>query len=256
MHHNQWRCVLSYHPDLYTDPIIKTETAPATTPADTPASTPASPPPAESAKPEEESKKRKVKRSDVPFTSQVGGVQKEEVSKLVEEEKRMSADDQLATETADAKNAVETYVYNIRSRISSDLAEFATDQEKSALSKLADDAENWLYGDGEDVAKNLYQQKLGELQRLGEPIVLRKRESEERPEALKALIDAISYWQHEATTADEKYSHIEKSDKDKILADVEAARSWVLAQRNKQDEQKKTDNPTLLSADLVARKNV
>lgn len=120
----------------------------------------------------------------------------------------MAAADHLAIETADRKNAVESYVYSIRSCIHGDLAEFSTDQERSSLSKLLDDTENWLYGEGEeDVTKSVYQGKLDDLRKLGE--VFRKREAEDRPEAIKDLIDAISHWQTEASSTDEKYSHIE-----------------------------------------------
>jgi len=167
----------------------------------------------------------------------------------------MAAADQLAIETADRKNAVESYVYNIRSRIGDDLLEFTTENERSAFSKLADETENWLYGDGEDVTKSVYQAKLDELQKLGEPLVTRKREHEERPEAIRALVDTISHWQTEASSTDEKYSHIEKTDKDKILSDVASARDWLVQQRAKQDALPKAANPILLSSDVVARKN-
>lgn len=217
-------------------------------------------PPTESAsksdKPDEEPKKRKVKRSDIPFVSHVASLNQAELNKLTDEEGRMAAADQLAVETADRKNAVESYVYSIRSRIGEDLLEFTTENERSAISKLADETENWLYGEGEDVTKSVYQAKLEDLQKLGEPAVVRKREAEERPEALRALVDAISHWQTEATSTDDKYSHIEKADKDKILADVAAARDWLVQQRAKQDSLPKTADPVLFSSDVVARKNV
>jgi len=206
-------------------------------------------------KPEEEPKKRKVKRTDVPFSAQTSSLTTQDVNKLIDEEGRMAAADQLAIETAERKNALESYVYNMRSRLGTDLVEFSTDQERSTLTKLCDETESWLYGDGEDVTKSVYQGKLDELQKLGEPIALRKREFEERPEATKSLVDAISHWQTEASSTDEKYSHIDKADKDKIIADVAAARDWFTQQRAKQDSAAKTVNPVLLASDIIARKN-
>jgi len=218
-----------------------------------PMETEAAPAEPAAAKTDEEPKKRKVKRTDISFTAHTSSLQ--DVNKLIDEEGRMAAADQLAIETAERKNAVESYVYNIRSRLGSDLVEFSTDTERDTLSKLADETENWLYGDGEDVTKSAYQGKLDELQKLGEPIVLRKREHEERPEAIKSLVDTISHWQTEASSTDEKYSHIDKADKDKILADVAAARDWFFQQRAKQDATAKTANPVLLASDIMARKN-
>lgn len=59
----------------------------------------------------------------------------------------MAASDLLASETADRKNALESYVYSMRSRLSGDLKDYSTEQDNSTLLNLLNDAENWLYGD-------------------------------------------------------------------------------------------------------------
>lgn len=168
----------------------------------------------------------------------------------------MVSSDQLAIDTAEAKNGLESYVLTIRSRLNSDLVDYSTEQERTPLLQQLDDAENWLYGDGEDVSKSQYLERFDDLRKKGDPIALRHREAELRPEALKALVDAIAHWQDEATTTNEKYAHIEQADKDKILAEVESARSWLVQVRSKQEALPKTANPAFLSSDATARKNV
>jgi heat shock protein 4 len=200
-------------------------------------------------------KKRKTRRTDLSVTSRALGLSARDLQTTIDEEQRMVSSDQLAIETSEAKNALESYVLNTRSSLNSELQDFATEQERSPLLKMLDDAENWLYGDGEDVAKNAYTDKLDELKKRGDPILLRKKEFELRPEAVKGLVDAIAYWQDEASSTSEKYEHIEKADKDRILAEVENARNWLVQSRAKQDSQAKTANPAFLSADAVARKN-
>jgi len=203
----------------------------------------------------EEAKKRKVSRTELSITSQTHSLNPKDLQHAIDEEQRMIVADQLAIETADRKNAVESYVYNMRSQLTAEFADFSLESEKTTLLKLLDTTEEWLYGDGEDVAKNIYQGKLDEMKKLGDPIATRKRESETRPDALHALVDAIAYWQTEATSTDEKYDHIEKAEKDKILAEVGAARDWLVRLRSQQDALPKTSNPVLLTEDIVSRKN-
>lgn len=46
---------------------------------------------------------------------------------MIEEEHKMIAADRLAIETVDRKNAVESYIYDMRGKINESLASFATD---------------------------------------------------------------------------------------------------------------------------------
>lgn len=202
-----------------------------------------------------EEKKRKTRRTELTVNARAAGLTPKDLQTTLEEELRMAAADQLAIETAESKNALESYVLNTRSSLHSELAEFSTEQERTPLLKLLDDAENWLYGDGEDVTKSAYVDKLNSLKKLGDPIALRAREAELRPEAVKALVDAIAHWQDEASSTSDKYEHIEKADKDRILAEVEAARNWLVSVRSKQEPLPKTANPAFLVSDVVARKN-
>jgi heat shock protein 4 len=204
----------------------------------------------------QEEKKRKTKRTDLTVSARGAGFTAKELQATQEEELRMVASDTLAIETAEAKNALESYVYDMRSSIQGPLVPFSTEQERTPFLKMFDDAENWLYGDGEDVTKSLYAEKLAELRKLGDPIALRGREAETRPEAVTALVDAIAYWQGEISTTSDKYDHIDKADKDKISTELDNARTWLVQARAKQDSLPQNVNPAFLTADLVARKNV
>jgi len=203
----------------------------------------------------EKKKKKKVKRTDIPVLSHTASYSTKDLNTLIEEEGRMAASDQLAVETADRKNALESYIYTMRSRITGDLSEYSTETERSTLSKLLDDGENWLYGDGEDVTKSVYAGRLAELQKLGDPIASRLREAEFRPEVIKSLLDTISHYQAEVADTSDKYSHIDQADKDKITAEISAARDWLSQARIKQDETPKTSNPAFLSSEFTFRKN-
>jgi len=244
------------------------EVLPETEEAPAPAAT--SPTPMETEKPAEEKtdkpaeekvdekkdeKKRKTKRTDLAITGQGSGLSSKELHTTQEEELRMIAADTLAIETSESKNALEAYVYATRSALQTSLAAFSTEAERTPLLKMLDDAENWLYGDGEDVTKSVYTEKLNELKKHGDPITLRGKEAEFRPEAIKALADAILYWQNEVTSTTDKYEHIDKADKDKIVGELDNARNWLAQARAKQDALPQSANPAFLSADLTSRKN-
>eukprot|EP00026_Physarum_polycephalum_P003020 Phypoly_transcript_03029.p1 GENE.Phypoly_transcript_03029~~Phypoly_transcript_03029.p1 ORF type:complete len:827 (+),score=228.19 Phypoly_transcript_03029:96-2576(+) len=202
-----------------------------------------------------EEKKRKTKRTDLSINGRSAGLSAKELQNTQEEELRMVAADTLAIETSEAKNALESYVYDMRSSIQGPLVAFSTEQERAPFLKMLDDAENWLYGEGEDVTKSVYAEKLAELKKHGDPIALRGKEAETRPEAITALVDAIAHWQGELSTTSDKYDHIDKADKDKISTELDNARAWLVQMRAKQDALPQTANPAFLTADLVARKN-
>eukprot|EP01111_Echinosteliopsis_oligospora_P011189 TRINITY_DN362_c0_g1_i2.p1 TRINITY_DN362_c0_g1~~TRINITY_DN362_c0_g1_i2.p1 ORF type:complete len:802 (-),score=310.35 TRINITY_DN362_c0_g1_i2:32-2437(-) len=204
---------------------------------------------------EKKEKKKKVRRTDVSVHSTTSSYTTKELNAVIEEEGRMAAADQLAVETADRKNALESYIYTMRSRLSEDLQAYSTDSERSTLSSLLDAGENWLYGEGEDVTKSVYAGKLAELQKLGDPIVNRLKEAENRPEVTKALLDTIAQYQSELADTSDKYSHIGQAEKDKITTELNAARDWVSQAKIKQEELPKTANPAFLSSEFTFRKN-
>lgn len=91
--------------------------------------------------------------------------------------------DRQEKERADARNALEEYVYELRGKLSSEdeLAPYVLDNDRDALIRQLDEMENWLYEEGEEVNRQVYQDKLAELKTKGEPIQTRKIEAELRP---------------------------------------------------------------------------
>lgn len=99
----------------------------------------------------------------------------------------MIAADRQEKERADARNALEEYVYELRGKLSNDdeLGQFVPENEKDSLILQLDDMENWLYEDGEDCNRQIYQDKLSELKSKGEPIQSRKIEFDLRPTVIE-----------------------------------------------------------------------
>lgn len=77
----------------------------------------------------------------------------------------MIADDRQEKERVDVRNALEEYVYDLRSKLLDDdqLATFITESDKNELCRLLDDTENWLYEEGEDCQRQIYSDRLARL---------------------------------------------------------------------------------------------
>ena len=75
--------------------------------------------------------------------------------RLLEEEGQMAAADSLQRATDEAKNALEEYVYAMRSKVQGECAPFAKEADSAALVAELNELENWLYEDGEDEKKSV-----------------------------------------------------------------------------------------------------
>jgi len=198
----------------------------------------------------EEKKKKKIRRISLKIQDFTSSITSKDLNILIEEEAKLVSADKLAIETAEKKNAVESYVYEMRGKLADQLSEFATDKEKESLSSLFEQTESWLYGEGEDTTKSAYSKKLDELKALGDPILKRKYEHDNRYEALNSIRSVIEQTRLTATTDDPKYDHIPKEEKDKILVECNATEKFITEIMMKQDKVPKNSNPVVTFAEI------
>lgn len=65
-----------------------------------------------------EAPKKKVKKTNIPMVESVyGGMPSGDLQKAVEKEFEMALQDRVMEETKDKKNAVESYVYEMRNKV-------------------------------------------------------------------------------------------------------------------------------------------
>jgi heat shock protein 4 len=181
------------------------------------------PPPAEPKKP-------KFKPIDLPVSASVLRMSPENINLYFEREGKMKMQDKLEKERADSKNAVEEYVYEMRNKISDELINFITENDRESFLRQLEETENWLYEDGEDESKQVYIDRLAALKKVGQPVVIRHREFSERPKAFELLGQAIQLMGKVIEAYDnkeEKYDHIEPAEMDKVRAAVAERASWM-----------------------------
>merc|ERR1719392_20285 len=122
-------------------------------------------------------KKKKTisKTMDLPITSQaVGALPKTKLEEAMSQEATFTQKDLQESDRLNAKNSVEEYIYDIRGKIHDELEEYLAEDNRATFSNQLEDAENWLYEDGEDCEKNVYVEKLKELKLVGEATKKRK----------------------------------------------------------------------------------
>lgn len=131
--------------------------------------------------------KKWVKRDTLAIVHATTALEESYKNVLIERENQMVEDDKHVADTEDRKNALEEYIYDMRGKIEDRYADFASEEEKAKLRTMLDDAEDWLYGDGEDASKAQYVAKFEELNAVGGVIKGRylqaeneKKEAEQR----------------------------------------------------------------------------
>lgn len=207
---------------------------------------------------EGEETKKKVKKTNLEYSvTKPLEWTKDEIIKFNEVEVAMANQDRIVKETADMRNELESYIYDMRDKIISEsqLANYGTQAEKDAFDKRQMDIENWLYEDGFDATKSVYAAKLAELKKLGGPIEARAYEAAARPNAIAAIqknIEKYKTWLADAQGND-KFAHISDEEFDKCHKACDTSSSWVYAMLDKQGSLELNVNPAFTVAEVTAK---
>lgn len=204
---------------------------------------------------EKAEKKKKIKKTNLDFTqSRPLDWSKEEINKANEGEVAMANVDRVVKETSDMRNELESYIYDMRDKItsSSQLADYATDEEKTSFTAKQETIENWLYEDGFDATKSVYADKLAELKAIGGPIEMRSSEAQARPGALSALqasLEKYKQWVNLSQT-DEKFAHITDEERTTCHGKCDEVSAWMYDMMDKQGSTPQNADPVFTAADI------
>ncbi|XP_044256053.1 heat shock 70 kDa protein 4 isoform X1 [Tribolium madens] len=183
-------------------------------------------------------KKQVLKSIELPIESLTAGFSQVEINQYTEQEFKMIAADRQEKERADARNAFEEYVYELRGKLSSDdeYGAFILENDRSVLMQQLDDMENWLYEDGAECNRQVYQDKLAELKSKGEPIQTRKVEFELRPHVIEDFAKSLQLTMKalEAIKGnDPKFAHLTEDDVKKVDNAFKNSFQWLEQTRAK-----------------------
>merc|ERR1711976_326507 len=200
-------------------------------------------------------KKKKVKRTNLDYTETKPLEWTDaEISKFTATETAMGTTDRIVQETSDMRNDLESYIYDMRDKISMDssLGAYATDAEKEAFMKKNEDTENWLYEDGFDAKKDVLFGKLTELKALGGPVEKRASEASSRPVAVDALqknVEKYKKWLADAQANDD-FAHITEEEFSTCHKKCDEVQNWLYEMLDKQGGLAQNVDPAFTAAEV------
>jgi hypoxia up-regulated 1 len=196
-----------------------------------------------------------------PYTAEIMA---ESVAKL----KELAQRDHERMMLEEARNKVESYIYKIKNKLMDDeeeIAKVTTQEQVADLSKLAEDAEEWMYEDGYDADIATFEDKYAELSPPAEKIFFRMAESTARPEAIKDLRAKLNKVEDLMTKWETTMPQVTDEERMEVLGKVEEVRKWIADKEDAQALLMASEDAAFVSADcplqtktleaLVARLN-
>jgi len=184
------------------------------------------------------------------------GLSQGQIKQFLELEERFIKEDSYVAEVAYTKNALESYIYDSRAKLSESWNDFSSEQEKSDFTNLLTKSYEWFETEGsEDQSLNAYKSKLDPLLAFGNKFQKRLVEFEERPSAIETLLTTIEECKAKAIASlkEEAYAHIEREKLESITIECERVFNMTNEKLGEQNSLRKSDDPVILSGDLRER---
>merc|ERR1719399_765686 len=152
-------------------------------------------------------------------------------------------------------NDLESSIYSLRDAISGRLSDFLVEASKEKLGSKLTAMEDWLYDEGMDAEKGVYEDKLKELRTAFAAGELHASEASARPEAFDALAQAIEKFSSFAASQSEEFAHIGTEEKQKVASECAQAQTYMAETKAKLDALEKTAEPSIKAAEITAKAN-
>jgi heat shock protein 5 len=110
------------------------------------------------------------KSESITITNDKGRLSQEEIEKMVREAEEFAEEDKKVKERIDARNQLETYIYNMRSSITDKLADKIDSEDKEKIESTLKEALEWL-DDNQNAEKEDFGEKLKEVEAVCNPVI-------------------------------------------------------------------------------------
>lgn len=159
------------------------------------------------------------------------------------------------------RNELESFVIDAQQNLYEDeYSSCATEEEIETIRKQCSEISEWMYEDGEDVAAEVYEEKLAKLRELVNPIYSRHWEHRERPDAIAAFgklaesatafLNNARNMTKESNAEKDVFTEAEVAVLDKAINDAEA---WLATEQSAQNKLKKHETVQLTVQSLGDR---
>lgn len=110
------------------------------------------------------------KKEKITITAEKGRLSAEEIERMVKEAEEFAEQDKAVKAKIDARNQLETYVYNMKSTVEDKMKDKIEEEDKEKISSALKEAQEWL-DDNSDADAEEYSEKLKELEEVCNPII-------------------------------------------------------------------------------------
>jgi heat shock 70kDa protein 1/2/6/8 len=108
----------------------------------------------------------------ITITNDKARLSKDDIERMVEEAEKFAGEDKVQFERVEAKNGLESYLYNVRNSLDSELKDKLSTDDIDAINVYIKEGIEWLEGHA-DAAKEEYSDKQKEVQEKVQPILLK-----------------------------------------------------------------------------------
>merc|ERR1712129_183713 len=200
-------------------------------------------------KKDKKKEKKKITRDLMITGNFFNELKASDYNKMFELEANLINVDRIIHETDEAKNDLETYVYDLRDKLDTD-SDFIDGKVRDATKSKLTTMEDWIYDHGDEANKTNFLEKLKELKDIGDPMAYKKWECEHRDSRVENFKKLVFKYQQFVGTEEEKYAHIDESQRKVVKKCADDADAWLMNQLIKQDKLKKCENPVLKCKDI------
>ena len=113
------------------------------------------------------------KAEKITITAEKGRLSEEEIERMVREAEEYAEEDRKVKERIDARNGLESYIYNLKNTLEDDekgLADKLSAEDKKELQDMIDETLDWM-DENPEADKADYDSKLKEIEQVANPIM-------------------------------------------------------------------------------------
>lgn len=153
-----------------------------------------------------------------------------------------------------ALNELEAYLYQVKNKLidqEEDLRKISTDEQRQEVVDLANEVEDWLYGEGRDQTVSVYDGRKTELSVLAKAIFNRYDQLTLRPEAVSKAYKRLNDISSRAASWAEKLPHITDEEKEELMKVITEAQGKINELVEAQEVMSPYDTPAFVSSDVL-----
>jgi len=201
-------------------------------------------------------KKRVHKRTLSVDTYHVGRIQPYSIDTLTESQEKlagMAASDAERIRFEEVKNKFESYIYRIKNKLIDEeeaIGAVSTEEQREALSKSSQEAEDWMYDEGYDADLVTFEEKYVELSEPAEKVFFRVAEVEARPKVIEALQDKLVKIIALLTKWETTMPQITAEERADVVAKVEEVKKSIAEKEEAQAAADPTEDPVFTSDEI------